>query len=170
MKKLICLLLVISSALSVFAQKDAIEYNDMIVDEQNKIGQKIIDFNYAVESGGDMEMPLKLTLAQIDASIATLQKMSTWEDGAALKASAIELFKFYKSIVSVEYREMVNILYHENLSEADINRLDELMANVSEKEKKYDADFQKAQEAYAKRWNIDLIPNDIQDEIDGLTE
>ena len=168
MKKFFLLLLIIPFAAS--AQKSAIDYNDMIVEEQTKIGQKIIDFNYAVESDADMEMPLKLTLAQIDASIAAIENLSTWEDGAALKSSALQLFKFYKSIVSVEYREMVNILYHENLSDADVNRLNELMASVSEREKKYDDDFQRVQEAFAKRWNIDLVPNEIQGEIDGLGE
>ena len=168
MKKFFLLLLIIPFAAS--AQKSAIDYNDMIVEEQTKIGQKIIDFNYAVESDADMEMPLKLTLAQIDVSIAAIEKLSTWEDGAALKSSALQLFKFYKSIVSVEYREMVNILYHENLSDADVNRLNELMASVSEREKKYDDDFQRVQEAFAKRWNIDLVPNEIQDEIDGFGE
>jgi hypothetical protein len=96
MKKLLLLLLVTPFAFSAFAQKSAVEYNDLIVDEQNKIGQRIIDFNYAVEAGEEMDLPLKLILEQIDVSIAVVEKVKPWEDGAALKSSALALLNFIK--------------------------------------------------------------------------
>jgi hypothetical protein len=45
--------------------------------------------------------------------------------------------------------------------------MNELIESISEKEKKYDADFQNAQEAYAKRWNIDLVPNELEEQLNG---
>ncbi len=166
MKKLFLLLLVFPFAAT--AQKTAVEYNDLIVDEQNKIGQRIIDFNYAVESGEEIDLPLKLILEQIDVSIDVIEKVKPWEDGAALKGSALSLFKFYKSIVSKEYTEMVSILKKENIDETDVKRIDVLLASVSEREEKLDADFSYHQEAFAKRWNIELAPSELQDEIDGF--
>ncbi len=168
MKKLFLLLLVIPFAAS--AQTTAVEYNDIIVDEQNKIGQRIIDFNYAVESGEEMDMPLKLILEQIAVSIEVVEKVNPWEDGAALKNSALSLFRFYKSIVSKEYQEMVDILKKENIAESDVTRLDKLLADITEREAKLDADFSYQQEAFAKRWNIELTPSELQDELDGISE
>lgn len=168
MKKLLLLLLFIPFAAS--AQKTAVEYNDIIVDEQSKIGQRIIDFNYAVEAGEEMDLPLKLILEQIDISIAVVEKVKPWEDGAALKSSALSLFKFYKSIVAKEYSEMVGILKKENIAESDVARLDELLASITEREEKLDADFSYQQETFAKRWNIELAPSELQNEIDGLNK
>ncbi len=170
MKKIFLLLLTIPFAFSAFAQKTATEYNDKIVDEQNKIGQRIIDFNYAVEAGEEMDLPLNLILEQINVSIEVLENLKPWEDGKALKNSALELFKFYKSIVSKEYREMVDILKHAEISETDAARLNTIMADVAEREKKVDYDFSTSQEAFAKRWNIELAPSELQDKIDGISE
>jgi len=167
MKNLLLLLLVIPFFAS--AQKDALEFNDIIVGEQTKIGQKLIDFNYAVEAGTDTDLPLKLTLEQIKVSLAEVEKVS-WQDGAALKKSAIELFKFYQSIVSNEYVEMVNIIEKPDLTEADITRVDALMASITEREGKLDAEFAAQQEAFAKLNNFTLTENELQDELDGLGE
>lgn len=170
MKKLLLLLLVIPFTISAFAQSSAVEFNDLIVDEQNKIGQRIIDFNYAVEAGDEMDLPLKLILEQINVSIEVVEKVKPWEDGAELKSSALSLFRFYKSIVAKEYQEMVNILKKENIESSDVTRLDAILADISAREEKLDADFSAKQEAFAKRWNIELAPSELQDEIDGLSE
>ncbi|MGE0635181.1 MAG: hypothetical protein AB7P01_01980 [Bacteroidia bacterium] len=169
MKKLLLLLLITPFALSVFAQTSALEFNDNIVEEQNKIGQRIIDFNYAVEAGTDTDLPLQLTLEQTKASIAVIEKLS-WQDGAALKKSAIELFKFYQSIVANEYVEMVKIIEKPDLSEADITRLNELLASITEREAKLDADFAAQQDAFAKLNNFTLERNELQDELDKISE
>ncbi len=168
MKNLLLLLLVLPFAAS--AQKSAVEYNDLIVDEQNKIGQRIIDFTYAVEAGEEMDLPLKLILEQIDVSIEAVEKVKPWEDGAALKSSALSLFKFYKSIVAIEYSEMVSILKKENIEDSDVARLDALIASITERQAKLDGDFSYQQEAFAKRWNIELAPSELQDELDGISE
>jgi hypothetical protein len=170
MKKLFLLLLVIPFTFSAFAQTTAVEYNDLIVDEQNKIGQRIIDFNYAVEAGEEMDLPLKLILEQINVSIEVVEKVKPWEDGAALKSSALSLFRFYKSIVAKEYQEMVNILKKENIAESDVAQLDVLLASITEREAKLDADFAYQQETFAKRWNIELAPSELQDELDKISE
>ncbi len=167
MKKLFLLLLVIPFAAS--AQKDVLEFNDIIVEEQTKIGQRLIDFNYAVEAGTDTDMPLKLTLEQVKVSIAVVEKLS-WQDGAALKKSALALFDFYKSIVSNEYKEMVSIINHPELSEGDITQLNELIASITEREEKLDADFAAEQEAFAKMNNFTLEENELQDELDKISE
>ncbi|MCG3165316.1 MAG: hypothetical protein POELPBGB_01078 [Bacteroidia bacterium] len=167
MKQLLLLLLIIPFAAS--AQKSAIEFNDIIVGEQNKIGQRIIDFNYAVETDTDTDLPLKLTLEQIKASLAEVEKIS-WQDGAALKNSAIALFNFYQSIVSNEYVEMVKIIDKPELSQGDITRINELLASITEREAKLDAEFATQQEAFAKLNGFTLERNELQDDIDGLTE
>lgn len=167
MKNLLLLLLVIPFAAS--AQTSAIEFNDKIVEEQNKIGQRLIDFNAAVEAGTSTDLPLKLTLEQTKASLAIVEKLS-WQDGAGLRNSAIELFKFYQSIVANEYVEMVKIIEKPDLSEADVTRLNELMASITDREGKLDAEFAAQQDKFAELNGFTLEPNELQDEIDGLGE
>lgn len=167
MKNLLLLLLVIPFAAS--AQTSAIEFNDMIVEEQTKIGQRIIDFNTAVENSAPTDLPLQLTLDQTKASIAVVEKLS-WQDGAALKKSALELFKFYQSIVANEYVEMVKIVEKPELVDADITRINELLASITDREAVLDADFAAQQEAFAKLNGFTLERNELQDELDGLGE
>jgi hypothetical protein len=65
---------------------------------------------------------------------------------------------------------MVNILKKETIEDSDVTRLDEIIADISAREAKLDADFSYQQEAFAKRWNIELTPSELQDEIDGISE
>lgn len=167
MKNLLLLLLLIPFAAS--AQTSALEFNDKIVEEQTKIGQRLIDFNYAVEAGTDTDMPLQLTLEQVKASLAVVEKLS-WQDGGPLKKSAVELFKFYQGIVSNEYVEMIKIVEKPQLLDADIKRMNELLASITEREGKLDAEFAYQQESFAKLNNFTLERNELQDELDGLGE
>jgi len=157
MKKLAFLLLLIPFAFSAFAQADAIEYNDMIVGEQTKIYTKIADFSNA-ESNEDMELALKILQQQIEASIAAVKKLGAWHEDAALQASTLRLFDFYKTITITEYREMLDIMKHEQLTQEDVSRLEVLQDAVVEKEKKHDDDFAYNQDAFAKRWGFELAP------------
>ncbi len=157
MKKTIFLLLLIPVAFSVSAQIDGASYNDMIVDEQTKIGNKIVGFSTA-ESNEDMELAHTILLQQVDASIAVIQKLGAWKGDGALQSSTLRLFNFYKSIVSVEYREILNLMKKEELSEADAARLDAITADIVAREATYDNDFAAQQEAFAARNGFDLTP------------
>lgn len=166
MKKIVSLLLLIPVSFCVWAQTSGTEYNDLIVDEQTKIGEKIIAFSSA-ETNEDMELALKVMIEQIDASIATVKNIGNWKGDASLKNSAIGLFNFYRSIATVEYRELLNILKHDEISESDAARMDAIMADITKREEKFDADFAYNQEEFAKRNNFTLEPNQLQEKIDG---
>jgi hypothetical protein len=48
-----------------------------------------------------------------------------------------------------------------------MTRVQELLVKVTEAEAVVDAKFKNAQEAYAKKYNIDLEENELQEEIDA---
>jgi len=170
MKKILAALLSFILTFSAFAQKSAIELNDIIVDEQNKIGQRIIDFNYAVEAGEDMNLPLQLILEQTKASISVVENLKHIEGSESLKKTALALFNFYKSIVAKEYREMVDIVKKTDVSDADVTRLNEILADISAREEKIDADFAAQQEAFAQRNGFTLEENELQDKLNQIAE
>jgi hypothetical protein len=122
----------------------------MIVDEQVKIGTEITDFTNA-ESNEDMELALKILIQQTDASIDAVQKLGAWKGDGALQNSALQLFKFYKAVAEKEYREMLNILKKEVVSDTDATHLDAIIADIQLREQKFDDDFAYQQKDFAKR-------------------
>lgn len=148
----------------------AVEYNDFIVDQQNKIGQKIL---LLVEKFGEEGMTkegisptLEDLLATAKSGVAATKQLGPFEGGAQLKESALALFQFYVRIIDIDYREMINILYVSALDDAAMTRLNEIIAKVQAEEAKYDGNFQAAQSAFATANNITLEENELQDEID----
>ena len=80
----------------------------------------------------------------------------------------MNLFQFYKEISAKDYKEMIDILRKENIQTSDIDRLTVLEEQISKREQPLDEAFQKAQEAFAKKHNLSLYENEVQDKIDQL--
>lgn len=173
MLKSIMLLFVLATTGAVSAQTftNAIDYNDHIVELQNEIGYKMIAFNNEVSSETATAASVKPfyddLLKTTRAVIVKLEKVKPFEKNVELKTSAMELFRFYETTISVEYKEMIELIFGEDLDEAALERVQELLVKVTEAEQVVDAKFKTAQEAYAKKYNIDLEENELQEEIDA---
>lgn len=165
MRKFISLFVLISFTLSVSAQKDATEYNDIIIDEQTKIGEKIVNFSNA-QTNEDMDLALKILEKQVGVSIETLNNLGGWNGDKDFLNSAHTLFNFYKEIASSDYRKMLDILIHEELTEEDVEKLNIIAADISAREKAFDDDFAIKQEEFAKRNGFTLAPVELQETID----
>ncbi len=173
MKTTLRLALLLLLPLSGVAQKitEPVEYNDKIVGFQNDIGYKMLAMNDYIggdDSNKQEAHALRLELLQVTKeSIAGIQKMTAFEGNDDLRKSALELFRFYQRVVENEYKEMIDILYSEDLSEDDIVALEEIVNRVTVEEGTYDDNFQTAQEAFAKKHNLELEENELQEEIDS---
>lgn len=152
------------------ANQKAIDYNDKIVEEQDKIGEKIISFNAVVgdntSAKTQAEASLKEILSTVDAAISATEKLGAFDGNNELQTSALNLFKFYKKCMSSDYSAMINIVYKESPTEADYAELEKVLKKVTDEEKVVDADFQKAQENFSKKYNFTLTENKLQEEID----
>jgi len=172
MKNLFLALILIFSNYQIIAQANqkAIYYNDAIVEEQDKIGKKIIAFNNLVadqsSTKSQAESSLKEILTTVDASITAVEKLGAFDGDNKLQKAAIDLFKYYKKCMSTDYVSMIDIVYKASPTEADYAELDTIMKKVTEEEKKYDDSFQVAQEAYAKKNNFTIPGNELKEEID----
>ena len=146
-----------------------VEYNDAIIGEQTKITKAMIEMaNYFAPDIEKSELLRKELVKQCDASIAALKKLPAYEGDTKFRDAGVNLFQFYKEISAKEYKEMIDILRKENIQTSDIDRLTVLEEQISKREQPLDEAFQKAQEAFAKKHNLSLYENEVQDKIDQL--
>lgn len=172
MKTLFILLLVaFTGTASAQTFDDAVEYNDYIVDLQNQIGGLILEFN---EKMGAEDVTRESIQPHFDKMLSTTQKAITkveklkgFEGNVELRNRALELFKFYYTTFSEDYKELLDIFFSENLDEAAIERMNVLLEKVTTNEAVYDDNYAKAQQAFAKEHNFELIENELQEELDS---
>lgn len=139
---------------------NAAEYNDFIVKEQTKIGNKIKDFNKAFEQATDsnvVHIARKNIMNQADSSIMQLQKMQPYKADTSLKKSAISLFYFYRKAAANEYAKIVTIFFNAKLSNDEkLKQFQDTYQLVTETEAIYDENFALTQRAFAVKNNIKL--------------
>jgi len=172
MKTLFILLLVaFTGTASAQTFDNAVDYNDYIVDLQNQIGNLIIQFN---EKIGQEDMTRERIQPHFDKMLATtksaitkVEKLKGFEGNVALRNNALELFKFYYTTFSVDYKELLDIYFSGNLDEAAIERMGYVLEKVTTNEAVYDDNYAKAQADFAKKYNFELIENELQDELDS---
>ena len=150
----------------------AIRYNDRIVDSQGKIILKIFDLAKAFEKSDPDEMDAKLLdlQTQIDESLVTVSAMESFDGYVRLRDAAIELFKFYQDISREEYQEIVEILSQpqSDITKDDYYRLQDIQADVEEREADLDKELQAAQQEFAKIHGFQVKANKYQKQIDRM--
>jgi len=136
------------------------EYNDYIVLQQTTFAERLMDFNQAM---GDPEVSVEtvkimhgelLDVARTSAD--NVKAMKSFQKNTRLRDAAYGLYSFYVDMIDHEYRELMLIALMPEASEADLARMDELVAIVTEKEKRYDEEFQAAQQEFARIHNMEL--------------
>jgi hypothetical protein len=169
---LFALLFVMHSKAQTFTS--AQEYNDYIVNVQVSIGEKMLAFNDIV---GDENVTLEYAISELNAMvafadgvIAKTSKITPFEKNIELKESAIALFRFYRQILNEDYRKMVTIYYDPNLNEESIKEMEVILESISQREAPLDERFQTAQIAFAEKYNLELLENELQEEIDEINE
>lgn len=149
---------------------DPVKYNDYIVEQQNKIGEKIIVFNEQMALDNmtyDKILPYyNALLSTTKDALDKLNKLEAFEKNADLKNAATELIKFYEKTFTNEYMEIMKLIFGSDLSETTLNRVNELLQKITNEEGAFDNRFQTAQKAYAKKHNIELEENSLQKELD----
>lgn len=137
---------------------NAIEYNDYIINQQNLIVERI-DAYISNISDGDKNstlVSLKELIKTIDQSLINLKNIGPYESNSAFRDAAIDLFEFYKSVAMNEYNEIVDIRFKEELTDEDYNRLQEIVDQISAKEKLVDDKFINSQKAFANEFGFIL--------------
>jgi hypothetical protein len=139
--------------------KTAIEYNDYIISEQNKVVASMNLLSQAVESGTylDMDKALDSVRAQTKRSLKVIKGMDGYNNNTALKSAAVKLFSFYCKISKKEFKKMVGILKKgDKIKVKDMACMEKLSERISSGEMPLDDIFAKAQEDFAKENNFTL--------------
>lgn len=167
------------SALSLFIlsscgpKMSPVEYNDVIIGEQTKMSQLMIEmtdefqtFNFDKSD----EVREKL-VQQCEASVKAVKELPDYKGNTRFRDAGAALFGFYRDISDKEYKEMIDILKKgADITEDDIMRLTVIEQEIGAREEPLDNEFQAAQEEFATEHNISLIENKIQKDIDKLGE
>jgi hypothetical protein len=149
----------------------ALEYNDYIVEAQNKIGKSLLDLMAIVNTAESTHEQAKASLQvlnnTIDLSINTLENLEEYSPDYGLRKSALDLFRFYQRTMRNQYVILTDEIYSDN---PNVELLDKTMAQISQEEKTYDDAFQSAQEQFARANNFVLEQNSMQEQIQDKTE
>ena len=147
-----------------------VEYNDTIIKEQAKIIELMFELVAKIETNLDECEAVRLkTIVQCDSSIQLVSKMEPFDGDASMRNTALDLFKFYKKAYENEYKEMIAILQlGDEITADDMARITLLNEELAKKETTFDAAFQGAQSAFAKKNNILIEDNKLQKKIDNI--
>ncbi len=160
------------SAISAQAQSDdkAIAYNDYIVELQTKIGESILAFNDAVSTdtitSAGIQPYYDAMINDTKNAITKINAVLPYEGNSDLKNAAADLFQFYLTIFQNEYKEMIGIIFGDAIGDPQLQRMNEILADISAKEAVLDGNFQAAQVAFATKYNFEIIENELQEKID----
>lgn len=150
-----------------------LDYNDAIITEQSKIINAMLNLSKAFETADATTMDTKLELLtkQASTAIEALEKMEPYKGDNTLRASAIALFEFYKSLSENEFDEMVDILKKkEKITKEDFAKMEELNKGIVEKETVLDKNLSDAQNAFASKYGFQIERNKLQDKIDNMNK
>lgn len=150
---------------------DPVKYNDYIVGEQDRIGTellKLIDMFGALPEDKQVTInQLEVVLRTCESANANLDRLKPIEHEFGLRDAAKGLFTFYHNIIDTDYRVVIDELYADT---PDIDKMQEILNNVTTAEATYDETFQTAQQSFAKYHNMELKENELQEEFDEAGE
>ena len=174
MRKYLVLFGIVLMGALLFSCKDtksqAIDYNDKIVRLQSKIGKNMIAFSRTFSSNNMTLMENKYTelLDSIDFALSRAEAMEPFNGSSQLRDTAIKLFEFYQDISENEYDEILDIFSQDEITEADVERIEDLAEGITEREKALDYEFSAVQKAFAQEYGILLRDNKLQRQIDRM--
>ena len=147
-----------------------LEYNDSIIDEQNKITEFMLESGNCLDSDFSSCDALRMkTITQCNTSISIVEDMPGYEGNTRLRDAAMALFIFYKEMNESEFKDMIEIIMKgDAITEEDIAMLTVLEEQVSLKEALLDEELDQAQQEFARDFGFDIGVNEMQEEIDNM--
>lgn len=148
-------------------KKQAVEFNNKIVDSQSVIVKKMLDLSSdeATNDTSIMEQKRLELISTIDQSIQVVKNIKPFRYGEEFQNAALQLFNFYKQVANNEYREIIEILKKENINADDQERLKAINDKISKEEKVLDEKFMNKQREFATKYGFSLVDNELQEKI-----
>lgn len=152
--------------------KQAVEFNNTVVQEQNEFVTKFLDLSTKASTYSEEELKTNFedTLNVAEENLETIRNLETPENGEEFKKAATDLFAFYVKIMKNEYKEMIELSRKDELTSTQRTKIIELQTTITNEESKYDNAFAEAQKAFTEQYGITLEENTLQENIDSLSE
>ncbi len=151
---------------------DAESYNNYIINNQNKVIQKILELSATFDTGSDEQIRAKYKEfgESVETAKKEIEKLGAYEGNTEFRDAALDLMNFYKEIYENQYKKLIDIVIKgENATEADLQELNKIVEEVSAKEAKMDQKVAEAQNKFARDNNMTIIQNELQDDINQLS-
>lgn len=157
---LICLSLFVSC--DFLNQKNAVKYNDIIINSQLAIGKRFTEIGNAfiVRDSAQIYRCKEALNNTVDSALAVVEEMSSLDGSTELKDAAIRLFKYYKTINQGKYQEIITIILLPFPSEADVERLEVLKTEIAVEEEPLDKDLELAQKHMSEKYGFRVEKQD----------
>lgn len=149
----------------IINQNKAVDYNNSLIEEQEKVADHINEFIELVTTADTLSHTMiqesrQETLNAIDESIENVKKIGDYKKSSDFKESILNVFQAYRNGVEKEYTQMANYMllpeeeqtpvrYFETQSTAFVA---DSLISIAE------GDFIEAQQRFAKEHNIKLAP------------
>jgi hypothetical protein len=149
----------------------AVEYNDFIIGQQEKVIKAVLSMSDVMNAEKINNDDLKARYAdfgkECKRALDTIKTMDEFNGNKAFRDEAIKLFEFYYEIYQKDYKELVDILVKgEKIADADVARMKEIQESITQRENVRDGAFADAQNKFAAENNMQIVPNDVQKQID----
>lgn len=161
MKKLLLLLLplLIFSACDKKSKTDeAISYNDTLVNSFDPITQKMVEFEMALydSKSTDIDRMYDDLSTSIDRTVKFISEKPAFDGNESFKNAALDIVKFYDSVIDNEYKQMLEMIKSDTLSAEDEQRLGAAIDSTYSKEAQYYNAFEKEQAAFAAKYKFNV--------------
>jgi hypothetical protein len=131
---------------------EAYSYNQMIINEQSRIGSEAFYFIKKADS-----LNLKILVFQIKKSIKVVETAKVFNNETEFQQAAIELFNHYLQTSQTIYPELLKLVEDPDLDYKDFKaKKDALTKKATESDKIANDKFVAVQEKFAKKYGIKL--------------
>jgi len=138
------------------------EYNDYIIKEQVELFATFDEFINQMESGNlqDLHASFEKLYERAKIAVERMDKLADFKKNTEFRDKSKELFIFYKTQCETDLKEMLTLFEKDTLmTEEDQLRIEEIAKNFDHAEKKLNDALIAAQEAFAKKFNLELVEN-----------
>lgn len=140
---------------------DAAEYNDRLIEEQNKVANKGEAFFTALDgSAADMEKAYGEFRKQVSSSLSATKEITPFHEDNAFLPACLHALELQQSLCDNEYKTIIVLLSKpdDQVSEEDTDEYGKLIADIDLRQKKAMDDLDNAQRAFASKWNFIIDP------------
>ncbi len=163
------IVIVIIAAVYFFvpSTKDAVKYNDKIVNLQEKVVKAMMAI-FETEDDAEIARRHAHAIATVEDAVKTLKAMKPYKDNTQLRDTAVKVFEFYESICQNEYREMIEIKKKGGEpSPEDQARMEQLLTGIEDRESALDAEMSAVQREFASKHGCELVQSNWEQEMQG---